>query len=183
MSRTLILVFLLAFLISGFALAQQNPPIAQPQPATPAQPAIAQPATAEPPAAESATPGAAVEMERSQIQALVQQLDQAAINNDANTFDRLLAPNYQAINPQGVKEDKHDILKAHRKDEIKYESVQDRDQNIQVAGNTATETSTSDIRGVYKGQRFDGTYASTRTFQRQPDGSWQIVSFQVRRVK
>lgn len=182
MSRTHVLVFLLVLLISGFALAQQNPPIAQPQPATPAQPGVAQPvAPDQPAAAEPAAP--AMEADRSQIQGLVQQLDQAAINNDTATFDRLLAPNYQAVNPQGVKEDKHDILKAHRDDDIKYESVQDHDQNIQVAGNTATETSTSDIRGVYKGQRFDGTYESTRTFQRQPDGSWQIVSFQVRKVK
>lgn len=178
MSRTHVLVFLLVLLISSFALAQQNPPIAQPQPATPAQPGIAQPAPAQPTAASPT-----MDQDRSQIQAMVQQLDEAAINNDAATFDRLLAPNYQAINPQGVKEDKHDILKAHRDDDIKYESVQDRDQSIQVAGNTATETSTSDVRGVYKGQRFDGTYESTRTFQRQPDGSWQIVGFQVRRVK
>lgn len=173
MSRTHVLVFLLVLLISSLALAQQNPAIAQPQPATRAQPSVAQPST----------PAGGVEVARSQIQDLVQQLDQAAINNDAATFDRLLAPNYEAINPQGVKEDKHDILKAHRDNDIKYESVQDRDENIEVAGNTATETSTSDVRGVYKGQRFDGTYASTRTFERQPDGSWQIVNFQVHRVK
>lgn len=173
MSRTHVLVFLLVLLISGFALAQQNPAIAQPQPATPAQPGVAQPAVASP----------SMEQDRSQIQTLVQQLDDAAINNDTATFDRLLAPNYEAINPQGVKEDKEKILKAHRNDDIKYESVQDHDQSIQVAGNTATETSTSDVRGVYKGQRFDGTYESTRTFQRQPDGSWQIVNFQVRKVK
>ncbi len=177
MSRTHLLVFLLVLLISGFGVAQQRPAVAQPQPATPVQPGVAQPVE------QPATPAAAMEMDRSQIQGLVQQLDQAAINNDTATFDRLLAPNYQAINPQGVKEDKHDILKAHRDNDIKYESVQDRDEDIQVAGNSATETSTSDVRGVYKGQRFDGTYESTRTFQRQPDGSWQIVSFQVRRVK
>lgn len=181
MSRTHVLVFLLVLLISGFALAQQSS-VAQPQPVTPAQPGVAQPATpAQPEQPAATTP--AMDQDRAQIQALVQQLDQAAINNDSATFDRLLAPNYQAINPQGVKEDKHDILKAHRDNDIKYESVQDRDENIQVAGNSATETSTSDVRGVYKGQRFDGTYESTRTFQRQPDGSWQIVNFQVRKVK
>ncbi len=183
MSRTHLLVFLLVLLISGLALAQQTPAVAQPQPANPAQPATMQPATPDQPMATPATATPNMDQDRSQIHALVQQLDQAAINNDTNTFNRLLAPNYQAVNPQGVKEDKNDILKAHRNDDIKYESVQDRDENIQVTGDTATETSTSDIRGSYKGERFDGTYASTRTFQRQPDGSWQIVSFQVRRVK
>lgn len=187
MNRTHVLVLSLVLLISGFALAQQNPPIAEPQPGTPAQPGIAQPQPATPdvPAAtsEAATPSASLSPERVQIKALVQQLDEAAVNNDTAAFDRLLAPNYQAINAQGVKEDKHDILKAHRDDKIKYESVQDHDQNIEVNGNTAVERSTSDVRGVYKGERFDGTYASTRNFQRQPDGTWQIVSFEVHKVK
>jgi ketosteroid isomerase-like protein len=183
MNRTHMLVLLLLLLISGFAIAQQNPPVAEPQPASPEQPGVAQPVGQPAAAAQPASPTASVEQERTQIRALVQQLDQAAVNNDTAVFDRLLAPNYTAINPQGVKEDKHDILKAHGKDEIKYESVQDRDEDIQVSGNTATERSTSDIRGEYKGQRFDGTYASTRTFQRQPDGSWQIVSFDVKKVK
>jgi len=186
MNRTHILVLSLVLLVGGFALAQQNPPIAQPQPATPEQPGIAQPqpATPDTPAAsEGATPSVSMSPERAQIQSLVQQLDAAAINNDASTFDRLLAPNYQAVNPQGVREDKHDILKAHRDNDIRYESVQDHDQNIEVNGNTAVARRTSDIRGVYKGQRFDGTYASRRNFQRQPDGTWQIVSFEVHKVK
>ena len=186
MNRTHMLVLVLVLLVSCFALAQQNPPIAQPQPATPVQPDVAQPQPAtpdQPSANEPETGSIAVVRDRAQIQSLVQQLDQAALNNDASTFDRLLAPNYQAINPQGVKEDKNDILKAHNKNEIKYEAVDDHDQDIQVNGNTAVERSTSDIRGVYKGQRFDGTYASTRNFQRQPDGSWQIVSFEVHKVK
>ena len=180
MNRTQVFVLTLVLLVGAFALAQQNPPIAQPQPATPEQPGIAQP---QPATAEPASPAASVSGDRAQVQSLVQQLNQAALNNDVATFDRVLAPNYQAINAQGVKEDKNDILKAHRHHDIKYESVEDRDQDIQVTGNTAVERSTSDIRGVYKGQRFDGTYASTRNLQRQPDGTWQIVSFEVHKVK
>lgn len=181
MSRTHPLVLLIVLLISGLALAQQqNPAVAQPQPVTPAEPGVAQPA------AEPATPAAgavAVERDRAQIQALVQQLDQAAEHNDVATIDRLLAPNYRAVNAWGVKENKEDILHAHRHEQIKYEAVNIRDQNIQVNGDTATEQNTADVKGVYKGTRFDGRYASTRTFQRQPDGNWQIVSFVVQYVK
>ena len=176
MNRTHLLVLSLVLFLSSVALAQQNPAIAQPQPSTAEQPAVAQP-VAQP------EPSVRVSQDRAQIQQLVQQLDQAAVNNDTASFDRLLAPNYQAINPQGVRENKDTILKAHRNDDIKYESVQDHDQDIQVNGDTATERSTSDVRGVYKGQRFDGTYASTRQLQRQPDGSWQIVSFEVHKLK
>ncbi len=185
MNRTHVLVFLLVLLISGFALAQQNPPITQPQPTTPDQPGIAQPqpATPEQPMAAEPATSVAVSRDRAQIQTLVQQLNQAALNNDVSYFDRVLASNYEAVNPQGVKEDKNYILKAHRNHDIKYEAVDDHDQDIQVNGNTAIERSTSDVRGVYKGQRFDGTYASVRNFERQPDGTWQIVSFEVHKVK
>ena len=172
MNRTA-LVLSLVLLLTGFALAQQNPPIAQPQPNAPATPGVAEPVA----------PAVRVTQDRAMIAQLVQQLNQAAMSNDVSTLDRVLASNYQAINAQGVKEDKNDILKAHRNRDIKFESVEDHDQDIQVAGDTATERSTSDIKGVYKGQRFDGTYSSTRSLQRQPDGTWQIVSFEVHKVK
>lgn len=186
MNRTHVLVVLLVLLVSSWALAQQNPPVAQPQPATPVDSGVAQPQPATPDtpsATETAAPAVSVAAERAQIQSVVQQLNQAALNNDVASIDRLLAPNYQAVNDSGVKENKDYILKAHRNHDIKYEAVDDRDQDIQVNGNTAVERSTSDIRGVYKGQRFDGTYASTRNLQRQPDGSWQIVSFEVHKVR
>ncbi len=173
MNRTHVVVLSLLLLVCSLALAQQNPPIAQPQPGTPERPAIAQPAE----------PSVSVNQDRAQIQSLVQQLDQAALNNDVTFFDRILASNYQAINAQGVKEDKDYILKAHRHNDIKYEAIDEREQDIQVSGDTAVERGTTDVKGVYKGQRFDGKYASTRNFQRQADGSWQIVSFEVHRVQ
>jgi ketosteroid isomerase-like protein len=177
MNRTHVFVLSLALSLSGLAVAQ-NPAIAQPQPGvSQPQPGVA---TEEPAIAQ---PAASVNQERAQIQNLVQNLDQAAVNNDTAFLDRVLAPNYQAVNPQGVREDKGDILKAHRNHDVKYESVEDRGQEIQVAGDTAVERSTSDVKGVYKGQRFDGVYASTRNFQRLPDGSWQIVSFEVHQLK
>lgn len=179
MSRIPALALSVVLLMSALAMAQQqNPAMAQPQPATP-DTGVAQP-TAEP-----GTPAVAVarERDRAQIQAMVQQLDQAAEQNDVATMDRLLAPNYQAINAQGIKESKDDILKAHKHDDIQYEAVNIRDQNIQVTGDSATEQNTADVKGVYKGSRFDGTYSSTRTFQRQPDGSWRIVSFVVQKAQ
>lgn len=180
MSRTHAFVLSLVLLLSALAVAQQqNPAVALPQPSTPVDTGVAQPV------AEPGSPTVAVtrERDRAQIQSLVQQLDQAAEQNDVATMDRLLAPGYQAVNAQGVKENKNDILHAHRNDDIKFEAVNIRDQNIQVNGDSATEQNTADVKGVYKGSRFDGTYSSERTFQRQPDGNWQIVSFVVHQVK
>src|SRR5512141_387505 len=164
MKRTHVLVLSLV-LLAGTALAQQpnSPVLPQSSPAT----------------SQVQVPGtdSYPDRDRAQIAALVQQLNAAAINKDTAFFNSVLTPNYRAVNAQGVTEDKGDILKAHRDDDIRYDSVQNRGQDIQVQGDMATERSTDDVRGSYKGQRFDGTYESTRTFQRQPDGSWKIVSF------
>lgn len=187
MNRTHALVLSLALLTSGFAMAQQQSPQQQPlavaAPAPPSQPAANTPATEVAPA-EAAPPVVStrsMDRDRQDVAALVQQLDQAAIHNDVNTLDRVLASDYKAVNPQGVQENRDDILKAHRNNDIKFESVQTRDQDIQVNGDTATERNTADIKGTYKGQRFDGTYASTRTFQRTAEG-WQMISMQVQQV-
>jgi len=190
MNRTHALVLSFLLIITSFGLAQQTPqqqPTQQPpavaSPAEPAQPAATTPATEVPPA-EAAQPIAPIrttDRDRQEVQALVQQFQQAAMQNDVGTLQRMLAPDYHAVNAQGVQEDRDDILKAHRNDDIKFDSVQVRQQDIEVNGNSATERNTADVRGVYKGQRFDGTYASTRTLQRTPDG-WQIVSMNVQRV-
>lgn len=172
-SHALVLSFALLF-GSAMAFAQQQPGVAAP---------TAPPATTAGVATEAApAPAVVVTRDRAEIQSLVQQLDQAALVNDTATFKKLLAPDYQAINAQGVKENRDTILHAHEKNQIKYESIQMRDQNIDVAGDTAVERNTADVKGTYKGQRFDGTYASTRTFQRQADGSWRIVRFEVHKV-
>lgn len=181
MNRRHAFALLLVFLISGLGLAQQAPAVAQPQPASPAAPGVSQPV--QPADTESPAAVARTQQDRAQIRSLVQQFDQAAINDDVATIDRMLAPNYHAVNAWGVRENKNDILHAHNQNDIKFEAVNVRDENIQVNGDTATEQNTADVKGVYKGTRFDGTYSSTRTFQRQPDGSWQIVSFVVQQVK
>jgi uncharacterized protein (TIGR02246 family) len=174
MKRTHALVLCFALLFgSALAFGQQQGGIAAP---------TGEPAANSGVATETAAPAVVVNRDRAQIQSLVQQLDQAALTNDAATFKRLLAPNYEAINAQGVKQNRDTILHAHDKNQIKYESIQMRDQDIQVNGDSAVERNTADVKGTYKGQRFDGTYASTRTFQRQPDGSWRIVRFEVHKV-
>jgi hypothetical protein len=145
MNRTHALVLSLLLLVSGFTLAQQNPPIAQPQPATREQPGVAQPAEA-----------AVTNQDRAQIQSLVRQLGQAALNNDVAYFDQVLAPNYQAINAQGVKEDKNYILNAQRQNDIKYEAIDEREEDIRVSGDTAVERGTTDVKGVYRASVLTG---------------------------
>ena len=121
--------------------------------------------------------------ERQQVRNVVRQLDDAALRNDAGFFDRGLALDYVVANADTRKEDKEEIFKAHKDGDIKFNSVQVRDQNIDVIGQTAIERETADVRGSYKGKRFDGRYGTTRMWKRLPNGHWQLLAMQVHRMK
>ena len=121
--------------------------------------------------------------ERLQVRNVVQQLNDAALRNEAGFFDRGIVPDYVVANAETRKEDKDEIVKAHKNGDIKYNSVQVREQNIDVIGQTAIERETADVRGSYKGKRFDGKYSTTRMWKRLPNGHWQLLAMQVHPVK
>jgi ketosteroid isomerase-like protein len=121
--------------------------------------------------------------ERQQVKNVVEQLDDAARRNDAEFFDRALAPDYVVSNSDSRKEDRDEIVSAHRNGDIKYDAVQIREQNIDVIGETAIERELADVRGSYKGRRFDGTYSTSRMWKRLPNGQWLLAAMQVQRVK
>jgi ketosteroid isomerase-like protein len=124
-----------------------------------------------------------VYQERQQVQNVVQQLDDAAVRNDAQLFDRALAPDYVASNADSKEEHRADIVNAHQRGDIKYDSVQIRDQAIDIVGETAVEHEIADIRGAYKGRRFDGMYRTSRMWKRMPNGNWQLAAMTVRRAQ
>ena len=121
--------------------------------------------------------------ERQQVQNVVRQLNDAALRNDAGFFDRALAPDYVVSNSESRKEDRDEIINAHRNGDIKYDAVQIREQNIDVIGETAIEREVAEVRGSYKGRRHDGTYSTSRMWKRLPTGRWQLAAMQVERVK
>ena len=118
--------------------------------------------------------------QQQQVASLLQQLDQAALSNNTAFLGQVLADDYQAINPQGKKEDKNYVMQ--REKDMKYESINPvQGPYFQVQGDRVVETNVAQVKGTYKGDRFDGTYQSTRVWQMR-DGQWKIVSLQVNRV-
>lgn len=118
--------------------------------------------------------------EQQQVASLLRQLDQAALSNNTAFFDQVLADDYQAVNPQGKKEDRNYVLQ--REKDMKYESINIvQGPFLQPQGDRVVETNVAQVKGTYKGDRFDGTYQSTRVWQLR-DGQWKIVSLQVNQV-
>lgn len=169
-------IFLLVvFALAAMAVAQQTASNAMP---------VASETSAEISMAPTNRPSEiTIYQERQQVQNVVQQLDDAALRNDADFFDRALAPDYVVSNADSRKEDKTEIVNAHKNGDIKYESVQIREQNIDVIGQTAIERERADVRGSYKGKRFDGTYNTSRMWTRLPNGHWQLAAMQVQHAK
>ncbi|MGI9104444.1 MAG: nuclear transport factor 2 family protein [Terriglobales bacterium] len=168
-------VHVLALLVLSLALvssAQQQPIAAPAPPVAPVTPAVARPVQP-----------LSLEQERQQVTNVVQQLDDAAIRNDTGFFERVLAPNYVATNAQTRLEHRDDIVNAHKNNDIKYEAVNIRNQQFDVNGRTVIERNTADVRGSYKGKRFDGTYAAERMWVLLPNGNWQMAQMKVDRVK
>ncbi len=120
-----------------------------------------------------------VNLERQQVRSLVQQLDDAALHNDAEFFEHALAPDYVVSNSDSRQENKAEVVNAHRNGDIKYEQVQVRNQSIDIIGQTAIERELADVRGTYKDHRFDGAYRTTRMWKRLPNGNWQLLAMQV----
>ena len=163
---------LLAFALSlALAASAQQPAAAGGQ----ISPAQQEPNFGATPAANDPTP------DQQQVASLRQQLDQAALQNNVAFFDEVLADDYQAINPQGKKQDKNYVLQ--REKDMKYESINVvQGPYFQSQGDRVVESNVAQVRGTYKGSRFDGTYQSTRVWQLR-DGQWKIVSLQVNQVR
>lgn len=115
-----------------------------------------------------------------QVASLLRQLDQAALSNNTAFFDQVLADDYQAVNPQGKKEDRSYVLQ--REKDMKYESINIvQGPYFQPQGDRVIESNVAQVKGTYKGDRFDGTYQSTRVWELR-NGQWKIVSLQVNQV-
>ena len=50
-------------------------------------------------------------------------------------------------------------------------------------GTTALVTSRAEVSGTSPEGDFSGSYRYTRVYVRQPDGKWQIVSFEASRIR
>ena len=132
---------------------------------------------------ESASPDpAAVDSARQAITQLTQELNQAAVKDDAGVYQRLLAENYTAINENGQLQTKQMIVDATRRHAIKFTSVNTSSINVQVSGDRAVETDVANVAGSYKHRPFSGTYGSQRVWEKH-DGQWQVVSLKVYQSK
>ncbi len=138
-------------------------------------------AMAEPSGQPAGTSGRASAAADSELRNLEDQWENAMKTANTGFFERLYAPNYTVVGPQGRmmtgKEDLQDIKNGA----FKIESADHSEVEPRVYGDTAVVTGLSTIKGTHNGQDISGRYRWTDMFVRQ-NGEWKAVASQVTKV-
>src|ERR1700761_4543043 len=120
---------------------------------------------------------------RDQIEALETQWKKAALANDIEAMDRLLADDYLGITANGqvvTKPQQLDRMRAHT---FAIDSLQVSDVKIKlISQHAAIVTSLAQVEGTNDGRPLHGSFRYTRVYQRIPNDGWKITSFEATRV-
>ncbi|HEY1264031.1 MAG TPA: nuclear transport factor 2 family protein [Terriglobales bacterium] len=102
---------------------------------------------------------------------------EAALRNDANFTERMVANDYLAIGPLGNVITKRDSMNVRRRSQVHYDSIEVSELVVRIYGETAVVTGRADVRGNDGGEDFSGPYRFTRVWVKH-NGSWQAVAYQ-----
>jgi ketosteroid isomerase-like protein len=120
--------------------------------------------------------------ERDQIEALENQFQTAQKTGDTATMDKLLSDDYLGINPSGVVVTKAQQLEHMQSHKVVINSLVTSDQKIKLIGPIAIVTCLAEIDAMNDSLPVHGKFRYTRVYQRLPDGSWKVTSFEATRL-
>ena len=118
-------------------------------------------------------------LEREQITALEKVWQQAALADDVTTMDKLLSDDYLGITATGEVLTKAQQLDHMRDKKLVLAELRTSELKIKLIGHIAIVTSLAEVEGTSDGDTMHGAYRYTRVYQRMPNGSWKITSFEV----
>ena len=118
----------------------------------------------------------------SEIKTLEEARNQAVLNGDVATLDRMTSDDYTFITLRGELRTKSDILKGFASGSFHYESRQISDLKVRVHGDTAIVTGRSVQKGMENGKDYSGDYRFTRVYVRE-NGRWLTVALQTTLVQ
>ena len=102
---------------------------------------------------------------------------QAHLDMDVETLERIMAPDYTNISPDGRVIGRDDDLASYRSGGRKWEYANSDQYQVRVYGNTAVLIGRWRAKGVYKGERFDYSARFSSVYVKQ-DRRWRMVASQ-----
>jgi hypothetical protein len=109
------------------------------------------------------------------LKKIEQELTDTIVKSDTSAFEKYLASDYLGIGPDGVTQNKSELLADIKSGTLKLESSNLSEMKVQVAeADMAVVVYRSDDKGTYKGKDITGQYRWLDVFVKR-DGKWQIA--------
>jgi hypothetical protein len=118
--------------------------------------------------------GASTDVEAT-VKKIEQELIDTLVKSDTSAFEKYLTSDYLGIGPDGVTQNKSQLLADIKSGTLKLESSNLSDMKVQVTGaDMAVVVYRTDDKGTYKGKDITGQYRWLDVFVKR-DGKWQIA--------
>ena len=109
------------------------------------------------------------------VMRIERELLNGALKGDASASERYLADTYVFTGPDGMVENKVQAIADLKSGDLKLQSASLDDAKVQVYGDTAVVTYSSNDKGTYKGKDISGKTRWTDVFVNH-NGRWQLVA-------
>jgi ketosteroid isomerase-like protein len=111
------------------------------------------------------------------VMGIERELLKAVLKGDASANERYLADTYVFTGPDGTVENKAQAIADLKSGDLKLQSASLDGAKVQVYGDTAVVTYSSNDKGTYKGKDISGKTRWTDVFVNR-NGRWQLVASQ-----
>ena len=109
------------------------------------------------------------------VMRIERELLNAVLKGDASANERYLADTYVFTGPDGTVENKAQAIADLKSGDLKLQSASLDGAKVQVYGDTAVVTYSSNDKGTYKGKDISGKTRWTDVFVNR-NGRWQVVA-------
>ena len=109
------------------------------------------------------------------LKKIEQELADSILKSDPSAFEKYLTSDYLGIGPDGVTQNKSELMSDIKSGTLKLESSTMSDMKVQASGpDMAVVVYRSTDKGMYKGKDVTGEYRWLDVFVKR-DGKWQIA--------
>ncbi len=122
-------------------------------------------------------------MEREQVEDLEHQWSQAMLAGDVAALDKLLSDDYLGITASGDLLTKTQQLDRMRNRQLTFIRLDTTESKVKLLGRIAIVTSLAELDATSEGKPLNGAFRYVKVYQRLPNGSWRITSFEATHVR